>query len=110
MVSIPLGSFAVKVASVQSAISLRAVDDLRDTDLFREDKVQDTVVADPEPVQRRVVVAPKLANVSPRSRTNRVVFEGLEPFPDPSLCIAGESLELAGGGLGEEHPTLRQEG
>ena len=61
-------------ASVHSAVRLRAVDDLRHTDLLREDEVQDAVVADSEPVQRRIVMAPELANVRAGSGTNWVLL------------------------------------
>lgn len=54
------------------------MDDFRDTDLLREDKVEHTVVADPEPVQRGILMAPERADICAGPRTDRIVFEDLE--------------------------------
>ena len=83
------------------------MDDFRDTNFRREDEVKHPVVADPEAVQRRIVMAPERPDVCPRPGTDRIILEDLEPLSDSAVGIQRQSLKLTYGRLREEDPTLR---
>ena len=70
------------------------MDDFRDMDFRREDEVKHPVVADPEAVQRRIVMAPQKPDVCPRPGTDRIVLEDLEPVSDSTFGIPRQPLKL----------------
>ncbi len=75
------------------------MDDFRDTDFRREDEVKHSIVADPEPVQWMIIMAPERPDLCPRLGTDRIVLEDLDLPSDSPVGIPRQSLRLTYRGL-----------